>query len=72
MKLKKKIARTKSPPLSSGAAAVRKREVELVQMEFTRLMHAVDDAKRYASVTDLGVTARILNCCYTLIDARKE
>lgn len=66
MKIKKKAKR--ATPQPSLLDAPNTRNLHLLQGEFARLMHAVDDVKRYGMPGTHEVCARMLRNTYELID----
>lgn len=65
--MKLKIKAKKSPSPLHGAPEERERL--RLQGEFGRLMHAVDDVKRWGRVGTLDRAATILASTYTLLDS---
>lgn len=69
-----KIKRTPPQPLRTPTSGdvVRARTLADMQSETGRLLSALDQKRKHATVRGLGQTADILRCCYTLIDMAEE
>ena len=75
LKLKKRIASPPDPPKKNKKPIVdpvRQRELQRLNAETYRLLAAVDQKKRYATVRGLDEASNLLRNLYQLIDRCEE